>query len=364
MIPSLSWLSLNVEAPFDWVANEGMGELLQSILASVDGGADPCETIQSACRSDRRFAALCAQQSTFDLINQRLGWYGAYANHASLQAAIRAYVQPDELLRIDKLSYLWLFHSRFDDVEPKQYFENMCKLRALPPGHPDGLWDMGYREWALNSLRDYPMNRIFYENVPGSHFFEGTGLEEDFEFLWYERLPLDDDGTQRARFVRYTHKSMQETNPPPFIDGSIVTIAGDTGYERLVLRQYRPGQPEEVVIEYEGLKGQERMVKSTRGPGQPNEVVLLYDGPKGEERVVRMTSFPGQPTEVVVLYEGPKNQERAVKKIIRPGQPEEVVLLYEGPKNKERVVKKIIRPGQPTEEVHLYNVPPGQGAQA
>jgi|SaaInlV_125m_DNA_1040241.scaffolds.fasta_scaffold17346_2 hypothetical protein len=99
-------------------------ELWQIVLNAIDD-ENPCQAVQTLCRTNRLFPGWCAEDGEggiFDRLNLRLGSYGELANWAAVKAhyenpatmELQPYFEPDVPA----------------PATPKAYFAKVCRLRA------------------------------------------------------------------------------------------------------------------------------------------------------------------------------------------------------------------------------------------
>jgi len=128
-LPPLARLRTNAPAPAPAPATAAalpqLPDELWAIVRDAIDDENPCQAVQTMCRTNRLFAGWCAEDGEgglFDRLNLRLGWYGELANWAAVKAhyedprtmELQPYFEPDVPA----------------PATPKAYFAKVCRLRA------------------------------------------------------------------------------------------------------------------------------------------------------------------------------------------------------------------------------------------
>ena len=98
-------------------------ELWEIVLNAIDD-ENPCQAVQTLCRTNRLFPGWCAEDGEggiFDRLNLRLGWYGELANWAAVKAHYEAAAPKDRPMFEEDVP---------NPATPKAYFAKVCRLRT------------------------------------------------------------------------------------------------------------------------------------------------------------------------------------------------------------------------------------------
>jgi hypothetical protein len=93
-------------------------EMQLSILAAVDSD-NPCDQVAQQCSVKQEWAAWCRDGTVYDLVNQKLGWYGKYDSWQELV---------EQFLRGSQRGRVWN-HLQGNGMTPKRWFQHVCRSR-------------------------------------------------------------------------------------------------------------------------------------------------------------------------------------------------------------------------------------------
>lgn len=172
MLPDFSALSLQEPAS----AESLPPELWEAILTAVETD-DPCTELVKLCLVRKQWAALCRQDSFYDAINAKLGWYGAFTSLREVQADWDRRSDPEASDSDDEVPLRQRHRVRKAPPDTaKRYFQEACTAMRLAKEwdysrhgyYPNERWDDLDEDrlyWSLDKFWKWYSEQPYYAEI-------------------------------------------------------------------------------------------------------------------------------------------------------------------------------------------------------